>query len=216
MKQILIINGHPYRESFNHALTDSYVKGASTTHAQISQINIGDLKFNPNLQFGFSERTELEPGLLESIQKIKAADHIVWVFPIWWAGYPAIMKGFIDRIFLPGITFQPIDGKVLPKKLLKGKTSRIIITCDTPQWYNYLYMKNTINNIKLIMNFAFTEFYKEFIFILLSGLLIGFFNIKLFLYSLLEITYISPIKNSKVEFREKWLQKIHLLGKDLK
>ena len=192
MKQILIINGHPYRESFNHALTDSYVKGASTTHAQISQINIGDLKFNPNLQFGFSERTELEPGLLESIQKIKAADHIVWVFPIWWAGYPAIMKGFIDRIFLPGITFQPIDGKVLPKKLLKGKTSRIIITCDTPQWYNYLYMKNpAINQFKKgVLNYC------------------GISRVK--------ITYISPIKNSKVEFREKWLQKIHLLGKDLK
>ena len=192
MKQILIINGHPYRESFNHALTDSYVKGASTTHAQISQINIGDLKFNPNLQFGFSERTELEPGLLESIQKIKAADHIVWVFPIWWAGYPAIMKGFIDRIFLPGITFQPIDGKVLPKKLLKGKTSRIIITCDTPQWYNYLYMKNpAINQFKKgVLNYC------------------GISPVK--------VTYISPIKNSKPEFRQKWLQKVQQLGKDLK
>jgi putative NADPH-quinone reductase len=65
----------------------------------LTQINIADLDFNPNLEFGYRKRTELEPDLLEAIEKIKKADHIVWVFPMWWYGYPALMKGFIDRAF---------------------------------------------------------------------------------------------------------------------
>lgn len=64
---------------------------------------------------------------MHAIDKIKAADHIVWIFPMWWYGYPAIMKGFIDRTFLPGITVRPIYGKPLPEKLLKGKTARLIV-----------------------------------------------------------------------------------------
>ncbi len=69
-----------------------------------------DLNFNPNLEFGYRQRTKLEPDLIDAIEKIKKADHIVWVFPMWWYGYPALLKGFIDRTFLPGITFDPIEG----------------------------------------------------------------------------------------------------------
>jgi len=94
----------------------------------LPQINIADLDFNPNLTFGYRKRIELEPDLLEAVDKIKKADHIVWVFPMWWYGYPASMKGFIDRTFLPGITFETVKGKAIPKKLLKGKTARIILT----------------------------------------------------------------------------------------
>jgi NAD(P)H dehydrogenase (quinone) len=149
MKQVLIINGHPDKQSYNYALSEAYLKGASKTDAILTQINIADLDFNPNLKFGYRKRTELEPDLLEAIEKIKKADHIVWVFPMWWYGYPALMKGFIDRTFLPGITFQPIEGKAIPKKLLKGKTARIIITADTPKWYDSLFMKSpAINQFK--------------------------------------------------------------------
>jgi NAD(P)H dehydrogenase (quinone) len=99
MKQVLIINGHPDKQSYNYALSEAYLKGASKTDAILTQINIADLDFNPNLKFGYRKRTELEPDLLEAIEKIKKADHIVWVFPMWWYGYPALMKGFIDRKF---------------------------------------------------------------------------------------------------------------------
>jgi len=119
MKQILIINGHPDKESFNYALSKAYIKGVNKTNSIISQINIAELEFNPNLQFGYRKRMELEPDLVLAIEKIKKADHIVWVFPIWWYGYPALMKGFIDRTFLPSITYQPIERKALPEKLLK-------------------------------------------------------------------------------------------------
>ncbi len=191
MKQVLIINGHPDKESFNYALSEAYVKGVNTTNSILSKINISDLEFNPNLAFGYRKRMELEPDLVDAIDNIKKADHIVWIFPMWWYGYPALMKGFIDRTFLAGITYQPMEGKPLPKKLLKGKSARLIITADTPKWYDFLIMKRpAINQFK-------------------KGTL-QFCGI-----NPVKVTYIAPIKNSSPDFREKWLKKIHLLGEQL-
>ncbi|MCD8404793.1 NAD(P)H-dependent oxidoreductase [Tenacibaculum dicentrarchi] len=192
MKHVLIINGHPDKQSYNYALSEAYLKGASKTTAVLSQINIADLDFNPNLAFGYRKRTELEPDLLIAIDKIKKASHIVWIFPMWWQGAPAIMKGFIDRTFLPGITYQPIEGKPFPEKLLKGKSARIIITTDTPRWYDFLVMKSP----------AVRQFKKG---------TLEFCGI-----SPVKITYISPIKNASISFRKKWLEKITLLGENLK
>lgn len=192
MKQILIINGHPNKESYNYALSAAYAKGARKTSASINQINISDLDFNPNLASGDQSKSELEPDLKDAIEKIKKADHIVWVFPMWWYGYPALMKGFIDRTFLPGITFKYIEGKAFPKKLLKGKTARVIITADTPKWYDSLFMKRpAINQFK-------------------KGTL-QFCGI-----NPVKVTYISPIIGSKEIFRKKWLNKVSLLGEKLK
>ncbi|WP_107039130.1 NAD(P)H-dependent oxidoreductase [Brumimicrobium mesophilum] len=192
MKQVLIINGHPDQESYNYALSEAYLNGAAKTDVQLSQINIADLKFNPNLTYGYRKRMELEPDLLDAIEKIKNADHIVWVFPMWWYGYPALMKGFIDRTFLPGITYQPIEGKPFPEKLLKGKSSRIIITADTPRWYDFLIMKRpTINQFK-------------------KG------TLKFCGINRVKVTFISSIKGSNATFREKWLKKVELLGEQLK
>lgn len=192
MKHVLIINGHPDVESFNYSLSEAYKTGLSKTNATVSQINIASLVFNPNLKFGYRKRMELEPDLVEAIEKIKKADHIVWFFPMWWYGYPAIMKGFVDRTFLPGITYQPIEGKPFPKKLLKGKSAHLIITADTPKWYDYLVMKRpAINQFK-------------------KGTL-QFCGI-----NPVKVTYIATIKNSSVNFRAKWLQKIASLGENIK
>ncbi len=192
MKQLLVINGHPDKESFNYALSEAYIKGVIKNEAIISKINIADLNFNPSLEFGYRKRTELEPDLIQAIEKIKKADHIVWVFPIWWYSSPAIMKGFIDRTFLPGITYEFTEGKSMPKKLLKGKSARIIVTADTPKWYDYLFMKSPVIN-------QFKKGTLEFC---------GF--------SPVDVTYIAPIRNSTPEFKNKWLKKVEVLGQLLK
>lgn len=191
MKKVLIINGHPETNSYNYALANAYIEGAKNAGAEISTINIAELNFNINLQHGYQKRTELEPDLLLAIDKIKATDHIVWLFPMWWYSCPALMKGFIDRTFLPGITFQPVEGKPLPDKLLKGKSARLIITADSPSWFNSLFMgKPAINQIKK----GTLEF-------------CGVNPVK--------VTYIAPITNSTQAFREKYLLKVRELGQKL-
>ena len=104
--KIVIINGHPNKESLNFGFAEAYKKGALESNAEVQEITICNLKFSPNLEFGYQKRTELEPDLVEAWEKIKWANHLVWIHPVWWGGLPAIMKGFIDRVFLPGFAFQ--------------------------------------------------------------------------------------------------------------
>ncbi|MEJ7676773.1 MAG: NAD(P)H-dependent oxidoreductase [Segetibacter sp.] len=104
-KKILIISGHPDKESFNFGLSEAYKKGAISSGVDIKEIVVRDLEFNPNLQFGYRKRTELEPDLIDAKEKIKWAEHLVWIYPVWWGSIPAILKGFIDRVFLPGFAF---------------------------------------------------------------------------------------------------------------
>jgi NAD(P)H dehydrogenase (quinone) len=141
MKQILIINGHPNPDSLCHAIVDAYQKGALEVGATCRVIHLCDLQFDPILKFGYRKRTELEPDLLIAQESILAASHIVFVYPNWWGTFPALLKGFIDRTFLPGFAFQYREGSPFWDKLLKGKTASLLITTDTPNWYNWLFYK---------------------------------------------------------------------------
>ena len=76
-KKILVINGHPDKESFNYGLFEAYKNGVEKSGAELKEISIGELEFNPNLQFGYRKRTELEPDLIKSQESLKWADHIV-------------------------------------------------------------------------------------------------------------------------------------------
>ncbi|WP_035464775.1 NAD(P)H-dependent oxidoreductase [Algoriphagus vanfongensis] len=186
--EILIVNGHPDKESYNAALSEAYRQGAEQSNANVSVIHLRDLDFNLNLEFGYRKRSDLEPDLVTAIEQVKRANHIVWVFPMWWYGYPALMKGFVERTFLPGIFFEFEKGKSLPKKLLKGKTARIIVTADTPKWYDTLFMRSP----------AINQFRKG---------TLQFCGI-----NPVKVSYIGPIKSSSDEFRAKWLSRVHRLG----
>ena len=189
MKDILLINGHPDKESYNYALAKSYAEGAIESGNKVTTLNLIDLKFNPNLEFGYRKRTELEPDLIHAQQLIKQADHIVWIYPVWWGSYPAVMKGFLDRVLLPGFAFKKREGSVWWDKFLTGKTSRIICTMDQPTWYYRLMNKAPSHH-------AMTKLTCHFIGIKPA-----------------KVTSIGPLRLSTDEFRAKWLQKIQNLGK---
>jgi len=188
MKKILIINGHPNAESFNFGIAEAYKNGAITSGAQVETITIANLNFNPNLQFGYQKRTDLESDLLDSWEKIKRADHLVWIHPVWWGGLPAITKGFIDRLFLPGMAFQYRENSVWWDKLLKGKTAHIITTLDQPSWYYRLaYGRPSVNQLKKST--------------------LEFCGIKT-----VKVSYIGIVKGSNEEQRKKWLEKVYTFG----
>jgi putative NADPH-quinone reductase len=146
MKKVLVINGHPDKESFCFALAERYKKGADAAGAECKLVHLIDLKFNPILTFGYRKISELEPDLLKMQQEITAADHLVFVYPNWWSTLPALLKGFIDRVFVPTFAFKYRPNSPFWDKLLKGKTARLIVTMDTPQWYYWLINKNAGHN----------------------------------------------------------------------
>lgn len=192
MKKIVIINGHPNRESFNFGLAKAYKEGALQSAAEVREITIADLQFDPNLQFGYQKRMDLEPDLLKAWEIIRWADHLVWIHPVWWGGLPARTKGFIDRLFLPGIAFKYRENSVWWDKLLKGKTGHIITTVDQPGWYYRLfYGRPSVNQLKK----STLEF-------------CGVQPVK--------VTYVGIIKTSDEKQRMQWLTKIKGLGQKQK
>ena len=189
MKNILIINGHPDRESFNFAIYNAYIKGAQESQSNVKSINLIDLNFNPNLQNGYRKRTILEPDLVEAQLKLKWADHLVWIYPVWWGSVPAIMKGFLDRVLLPGFAFKKREGSIWWDKFFTGKTSRIICTLDQPPWYYSLINRGPSHNAMKKLTLKF----------------IGVKSVK--------ITTIGPLRLSTKAFRENWLTKIEKMGR---
>ena len=192
MKKILIINGHPDKESFCFALAESYKKGADLSGANCKLVHLADLNFGLNLSKGYTQITELEPDLLQMQQDILEANHLVFVYPTWWGTYPALLKGFIDRVFLPGYAFKYHKDDPFWDKLLKGKTARLIVTMDSPKWYNLLVYKNAGHNS---MRKAVLEF-------------CGIKPVK--------ITSFGQIKTSNIIKRKQWLKEVETLGKNVK
>lgn len=139
-KKILLILGHPDPNSFNGAIFQSIAEGFASVQSEhaLQTVRLSDLHFQLNLAHGYSSRTELEPDLLEMQKKIKEADHIVFVYPTWWGQIPALLKGFFDRVFLPGFAFKYRENSPLWDKFLTGKTGDLIVTMDAPSWYDRL------------------------------------------------------------------------------
>ncbi|PZD97556.1 flavodoxin family protein [Paenibacillus sambharensis] len=185
---IAVINGHPDAESYCTALTASYVKGAAGSGASVREISLGSLQFNPNLQYGYRQRTELEPDLLAAQEIIRWADHLVFIYPLWWGTVPGILKGFIDRVFLPGFAFQTRPNSQLWDKLLTGKSARMVVTMDSPPWYFKLVHRSAGHTV---MKRGILQF---------SGV------------NPVKITNIGPVKPSTAEQRDRWLQTVHDLG----
>ncbi len=187
-KNILIINGHPDKNSYCSALARQYKKGADSTGADCTLINIIDLDFSLVLKHGYGKLTETEPDLIKTRDLISKANHLVFVYPNWWGTYPALLKGFIDRVFVPGFAFEYQDKSPLPKKLLTGKSARVIVTTDTPYWYYKLVYRSPGHNSikKSILHFC------------------GIKPVK--------ISTFGPVRNSTEQNRKKWLQEVENLG----
>lgn len=145
----LILLGHPDKKSLCAGLADNYEKGAREKGGDVMRLNVSDLSFNSNLRQGYKVIQNLEPDLVEAQRLIKWASHIVIIYPVWWGSVPAIFKGFIDRVFLPGFAFKYRENSPMWDKLLSGKSGRLIVTSDAPAWWLYLtYFHPSVNMMK--------------------------------------------------------------------
>ncbi|MEM7737853.1 MAG: NAD(P)H-dependent oxidoreductase [Deinococcota bacterium] len=132
---VLVILGHPTPESLCGSLATRYGERADAAGANVQTLVLADLEFDAARTVRYGYERELEPDLLRAQEAITWADHLVFVYPTWWALMPALLKGFLDRTFLPGFAFAYQKSKPFPLKLLKGKTARLLVTMDSPSWW---------------------------------------------------------------------------------
>ncbi len=186
MKKILIIQANPKKDSYCHSLAESYQKGAMHSGAEVQWIELCDLNFN--ISFDGIPVKEIEPDLIDAQEKIRWADHLVFVYPTWWATFPALLKGFFDRTFSSGFAFRYRANTWRWDKLLSGKSARLIVTMDAPPLFYHLFTKQPGHNAVKKGTLQFC----------------GINPVK--------ITSIGPVKDSSEIRREKWLEKIEQIG----
>ncbi|MEN6292135.1 MAG: NAD(P)H-dependent oxidoreductase [Methanobacterium sp.] len=144
---VLIIFAHPELNSLNGVMKDL---AAKTLRDNGHEVKISDLygmrfkavldendfsqrqnteQFNPMMEQVNAVGTgSLSQDIKDEVEKIKWADMIIFQFPVWWSSPPAILKGWFDRVFLPGVVHNIAEGKMYDTGLLKGKKAMLSFT----------------------------------------------------------------------------------------
>ena len=114
----LVLFAHPVGESFSAALHRIVVDRLSARGWEVDDCDLYAENFNPALtrdeRLNYHDLDLNRAPVATYVERLTRADALVLVFPVWNFGYPAILKGFFDRVFLPGVSFRLVDGKVLP------------------------------------------------------------------------------------------------------
>jgi putative NADPH-quinone reductase len=141
MKHIAIIQGHPDEQGshFCNALAEAYASGARGAGHEIEMIDVARLDFGL-LRTMQEFRNGTPPAEIREAQDvIRRADHLVFFFPLWLGGAPAVLKGFLEQTFREGFAMQLDAGGRGWRRLLKGKSARIVVTMGMPafvyRWY---------------------------------------------------------------------------------
>ena len=142
-KHILIIDAHPdpARGRLVHSLADQYASAAEGGGHLVQVVRLCDLQF-PWLRSA-KEFAARPLGMIGSQQEhIRWADHLVIIYPLWLGSMPALLKAYLEQVMRPGFAFAYGKGKGLPKKLLAGKSARIVVTMGMPSLFYQLYYRS--------------------------------------------------------------------------
>lgn len=134
--RILIILGHPDPESFNHAIASGVYDALRNDGHDVTLHDLYAEAFDPLLPVQeIPERGAIPAVIQRHCEELRSADGIVIVHPNWWGQPPAILKGWIDRVFRPGVAYrfeEGDSGEGVPIGLLKAKAAIVLNTSNTP------------------------------------------------------------------------------------
>lgn len=151
MVRIIVLQGHPdpSGKRLCHALADAYVEGARSAGHEVTLVDAAKLDF-PLLrtQEDWLRGADGTPESLKEAQAAcVAADHFVLIYPLWLGTMPALLKGFLEQAFRPGIALS--YGERFPKPLFKGKSARVVITMGMPALaYRWFFFAHSLKNLE--------------------------------------------------------------------
>lgn len=153
MRTVIVFN-HPYEGSYCNAILGAVTKGLQKAGHEVDLMHLDNDKFNPAMSAedlkAFVEHQPVDPQVVDYNERLKKADHLVFIFPIWWDIMPATTKGFIDRVLFPGVVYDhhPRGFGLVP--LLKNlKSVTIITTMNKPGIMYSLIIGNLIRKVML-------------------------------------------------------------------
>ncbi|MDD5066410.1 MAG: NAD(P)H-dependent oxidoreductase [bacterium] len=134
--KIVVILAHPSEKSFNHAIADTVVKTLRENNHEVLFHDLYKEKFDPMLRREEAAKNAwIGPVIEKHCKELTASNGLVIIHPNWWGQPPAILKGWIDRVFRAGVAYEFREGdkgEGIPLGLLKGKTALVFNTSNTP------------------------------------------------------------------------------------
>jgi NAD(P)H dehydrogenase (quinone) len=136
--RVLVIYCHPRPDSFSAALRDAAVAGLTASGHDIDLRDLYAEGFDPVLsthQRGvYFDEAETLRGLEDHVASLRRAEGLVLVYPTWWFGMPAMLKGWLDRVWLPGVAFRLGGPKVMQPLLTNLRRIGVVTTYGSPRW----------------------------------------------------------------------------------
>ena len=137
--QILVIYCHPVAESFAASAHQTVLEALRAGGHKVTDVDLYAENFNPvmsrqdRLDYLNTERN-IRP-VRKYDEQLATADAIVLVYPAWWYGMPAMLKGYFDRVWLPGFAFDVTpDGRVVTERLQRIRRIIVVTTYGGPWW----------------------------------------------------------------------------------
>jgi len=188
-RRIVIVQGHPdpAKPHLGQALAEAYAEGALAAGHEVRRIIVGDLEF-PLLRSQRAWHEEPPPAIREAQETIGWADHLVILYPLWLGTMPAQLKAFMEQLFRPGFAFSQEQPGTMGKRLLTGKSARVIVTMGMPAlFYRWWFRAHSLKSLERnILRF------------------VGIHPVRASLFGMVE-----GVGDAR---RQKWLEKVRLLG----
>lgn len=116
--RVLVLFAHPVETSFASAVHQTVVDALTRAGHEVDDCDLYAEGFDPVLsrqeRVDYHDPEINQRNVTRYVERVQAAEALVLVHPVWNFGYPAILKGFFDRVFLPDVSFKLVDGKVRP------------------------------------------------------------------------------------------------------
>ena len=155
---VFILFDHPNETSYCRALLDAVIAGLREAGHTYDLVDLNKDDFDPVMRAEdlsrYGEGISSDPKVADYQRRIGAADHLVMVFPVWWEVMPALSKGFLDKVLLPGWSFEESSGLV-PRGLLGRLSATVVTTMGFPTWYYRLFFGNALKGALLQGTFGF-------------------------------------------------------------
>ena len=153
--KVIVVYAHPAADSYQAALHQRVLKALKARGDEGIDFDLYAMGFDPTM--GEEEwRGHDEPpapvpqDLKVYVDALQWADACVFCFPTWWLGMPAILKGYFDRVWRPGVAFeQPPDGGLIKPALKNLTRMGVVTTSGAPCYYNRLLMQDPARKVLL-------------------------------------------------------------------
>ncbi|NNG02050.1 MAG: NAD(P)H-dependent oxidoreductase [Desulfobacteraceae bacterium] len=144
----LIVFTHPYEKSYCSSILQHIVRDFRTKHQDVDIIDLYQEGFNPALDkeaLSLYKHGKFSDPKVGKFQKlINESNHLLFIFPVWWYDLPAILKGFLDKVFLKDWAYEDSKSGLPKGKLTFIKKATVISTMKSPGWYYWLMYRNSI------------------------------------------------------------------------